>query len=174
MQAVDNAMDSVTATVEADSGMTAYANKVSGALPKELQAQLQEASQAAKELLAAARKHGPDANKEQATAQQTMLDAITGERLAELKIGRAQKDADSASGTLVKETDNLVGAVVRLNTESFLDFWYGGRAQQLAAAQAAAWKLGRERYNWDVEQEILLQSVAAAFSRRDEEPACRQ
>lgn len=35
----------------------------------------------------------------------------------------------------------------------------------LAEAAAEAWKLGRERYNWDKEQAILLASVAAAFER---------
>ena len=30
-----------------------------------------------------------------------------------------------------------------------------------------AWRLGRERYNWDREQDVLLQSVAAAFARRE-------
>ena len=36
-----------------------------------------------------------------------------------------------------------------------------------AEASQAAWRLGRERYNWDREQEVLLQSVAAAFARRE-------
>lgn len=36
----------------------------------------------------------------------------------------------------------------------------------LAEASAAAWRLGRERYNWEREQDVLLQSVAAAFARR--------
>ena len=35
----------------------------------------------------------------------------------------------------------------------------------LAEASATAWRLGRERYNWDSEQDVLLQSVAAAFAR---------
>lgn len=35
----------------------------------------------------------------------------------------------------------------------------------LAEAAAEAWKLGRERYNWDREQAILLTSVAEAFER---------
>ena len=35
----------------------------------------------------------------------------------------------------------------------------------LAEASATAWRLGRERYNWDREQDMLLQSVAAAFER---------
>ena len=37
----------------------------------------------------------------------------------------------------------------------------------LAEASASAWRLGRERYNWEREQEVLLQSVAAAFARRE-------
>jgi glycosyltransferase involved in cell wall biosynthesis len=35
----------------------------------------------------------------------------------------------------------------------------------LVEASAVAWRLGRERYNWDREQNVLLQSVAAAFAR---------
>lgn len=37
----------------------------------------------------------------------------------------------------------------------------------LAESAAAAWRLGRERYNWEIEQDVLLQSVAAAFARRE-------
>lgn len=37
----------------------------------------------------------------------------------------------------------------------------------LAEASQAAWALGRERYNWDREQSVLLQSVAGAFARRE-------
>jgi glycosyltransferase involved in cell wall biosynthesis len=37
----------------------------------------------------------------------------------------------------------------------------------LAEASATAWRLGRERYNWEREQDVLLQSVAAAFGRRE-------
>lgn len=37
----------------------------------------------------------------------------------------------------------------------------------LAEASANAWRLGRERYNWEREQDVLLQSVAAAFARRE-------
>lgn len=37
----------------------------------------------------------------------------------------------------------------------------------LAESSAIAWRLGRERYNWDREQDVLLQSVAAAFARRE-------
>lgn len=37
----------------------------------------------------------------------------------------------------------------------------------LAEASATAWRLGRERYNWEREQDVLLQSVAAAFVRRE-------
>jgi len=36
----------------------------------------------------------------------------------------------------------------------------------LEASASAAWRLGRERYNWDREQAVLLGSVAAAFDRR--------
>ena len=42
----------------------------------------------------------------------------------------------------------------------------------LTEARGAAWRLGRERYNWDREKSILLEVVAAAFSRREREPAC--
>ncbi len=37
----------------------------------------------------------------------------------------------------------------------------------LAEASATAWHLGRERYNWEREQDVLLQSVSAAFARRE-------
>ena len=40
-------------------------------------------------------------------------------------------------------------------------------ASSRAEASKAAWRLGRERYNWDREQEVLLQSVAAAFARQE-------
>jgi glycosyltransferase involved in cell wall biosynthesis len=43
----------------------------------------------------------------------------------------------------------------------------------LAAAKAEALRLGRERYNWEVEKKVLLQSVAAAFANRSGAPACR-
>jgi hypothetical protein len=35
-----------------------------------------------------------------------------------------------------------------------------------AEASAGAWRLGRERYNWDIEKGALLGSVARAFSAR--------
>jgi glycosyltransferase involved in cell wall biosynthesis len=35
--------------------------------------------------------------------------------------------------------------------------------EALASARTAAWKLGQERFNWDVEQENLLGCVSAAF-----------
>lgn len=37
----------------------------------------------------------------------------------------------------------------------------------LAEASATSWRLGHERYNWEREQNVLLQSVAAAFARRE-------
>ena len=40
-------------------------------------------------------------------------------------------------------------------------------ASRLAEASQAAWRLGRERYNWEREQEVLLQSVAATFAGRE-------
>jgi len=40
-------------------------------------------------------------------------------------------------------------------------------ASRLAEASQAAWRLGRERYNWEREQEVLLDSVAAAFAGRE-------
>ncbi len=36
----------------------------------------------------------------------------------------------------------------------------------LAEAKSAAWRLGRERYNWDREKAVLIETVAAAFKRR--------
>ncbi|CAN5646595.1 hypothetical protein BH10PSE6_BH10PSE6_19220 [soil metagenome] len=40
-------------------------------------------------------------------------------------------------------------------------------AGNLDAARAEALRLGRERYNWEVEQHVFLESVAAAFERRE-------
>jgi hypothetical protein len=37
----------------------------------------------------------------------------------------------------------------------------------LAESAETAWRLGRERYNWDKERDVLLQSVAAAFERQN-------
>jgi glycosyltransferase involved in cell wall biosynthesis len=42
----------------------------------------------------------------------------------------------------------------------------GGSPPVLAEAKSAAWRLGRERYNWDIEKDILLKAVDAAFARR--------
>jgi glycosyltransferase involved in cell wall biosynthesis len=42
--------------------------------------------------------------------------------------------------------------------------------EALAEARAEAWRLGRQRYNWDVEKNVLVQSVAAAFERRNRKP----
>ncbi len=36
----------------------------------------------------------------------------------------------------------------------------------LAEAKAEAWRLGQQRYNWDIEKNVLVASVAAAFDRR--------
>jgi glycosyltransferase involved in cell wall biosynthesis len=43
----------------------------------------------------------------------------------------------------------------------------------LGRAKIEAQRLGRERYNWDVEKKALLQSVEAAFAARKEVSACR-
>jgi glycosyltransferase involved in cell wall biosynthesis len=45
-------------------------------------------------------------------------------------------------------------------------------AAGLGAAKDEALRLGRERYNWDVEKKVLLGAVAAAFERKGA-PACR-
>lgn len=39
-------------------------------------------------------------------------------------------------------------------------------ASRLAEAKRTAWRLGRERYNWDVEKDILLQAIDRAFALR--------
>jgi hypothetical protein len=39
-----------------------------------------------------------------------------------------------------------------------------------AEASASAWRLGRERYNWEVERAALLGSVARAFRSRQASP----
>lgn len=41
----------------------------------------------------------------------------------------------------------------------------GSSPAALAEAKAAAWRLGRDRYNWDAEKDILLGVVARAFDR---------
>jgi glycosyltransferase involved in cell wall biosynthesis len=38
----------------------------------------------------------------------------------------------------------------------------------LEDARASALRLGRQRYNWDVEKQVLLDSVASAFARHDQ------
>jgi glycosyltransferase involved in cell wall biosynthesis len=37
-----------------------------------------------------------------------------------------------------------------------------------AEASTSAWRLGRERYNWEVEKAALLGSVARAFASRQQ------
>lgn len=44
----------------------------------------------------------------------------------------------------------------------------------LVQAKAAAFRLGRDRYNWDVEKNALLQTIAEVFSRHEGKLACRQ
>jgi glycosyltransferase involved in cell wall biosynthesis len=46
-------------------------------------------------------------------------------------------------------------------------------ATTLGQAKSEALRLGRERYNWDVEKKVLLQSVAAAFASRKGVSTCR-
>jgi hypothetical protein len=41
-----------------------------------------------------------------------------------------------------------------------------GSSAARTEASASAWRLGRERYNWEVEKAALLASVARAFSSR--------
>ena len=40
------------------------------------------------------------------------------------------------------------------------------KPSELAAAKTAAWELGRKRYNWNVEKDVLLRSVEAAFEKQ--------
>jgi glycosyltransferase involved in cell wall biosynthesis len=53
----------------------------------------------------------------------------------------------------------------------------GAALDDLAArrddARAEARRLGRERYNWEIEKGALLASVEAAFARSGQEPSCR-
>lgn len=58
----------------------------------------------------------------------------------------------------------LISLADPMNIANALDELAAGPV--LEAASATAWRLGRERYNWDCEQEVLLQSVAAAFERQ--------
>jgi hypothetical protein len=46
----------------------------------------------------------------------------------------------------------------------------GGSSAARAEASASAWRLGRERYNWEVEKAALLRSVARAFASRQVSP----
>ncbi len=48
-----------------------------------------------------------------------------------------------------------------------------GFAPRLDEARAEALRLGRERYNWDIEKGALLASVEAAFARGGREALCR-
>jgi glycosyltransferase involved in cell wall biosynthesis len=41
-----------------------------------------------------------------------------------------------------------------------------GSTADLAEAKRTAWRLGRERYNWDVEKEVLMKTVDMAFAGR--------
>jgi glycosyltransferase involved in cell wall biosynthesis len=41
-----------------------------------------------------------------------------------------------------------------------------GSPERLSRAKAAAWRLGRQRYNWEVEKRVLLDAVESAFARR--------
>ncbi|MDP1748024.1 MAG: glycosyltransferase [Reyranella sp.] len=44
----------------------------------------------------------------------------------------------------------------------------------LAEAKSVAFRLSRDRYNWNVEKNALLRAVAEAFARREGGPACKQ
>jgi glycosyltransferase involved in cell wall biosynthesis len=44
----------------------------------------------------------------------------------------------------------------------------------LAEAKAVAFRLSRDRYNWNVEKNALLQAVAEAFARREGKPVCKR
>jgi glycosyltransferase involved in cell wall biosynthesis len=71
-----------------------------------------------------------------------------------------------AAATLVSLSDPDAMAVA-------LDHFANSPAS-LAAAKAAALRLGRDRYNWNIEKNVLLQAVAEAFARREGKPACKQ
>jgi len=49
-----------------------------------------------------------------------------------------------------------------------------GDPATLGAAKAAAWRLGRERYNWDHEKKALVASVAAALGTRADSSVGRE
>lgn len=42
----------------------------------------------------------------------------------------------------------------------------GGSPAVLAEAKSTAWRLGRDRYNWDIEKDTLVKAVDAAFAHR--------
>lgn len=81
----------------------------------------------------------------------------------------AQRDLASdlgAAATLVSlsDPDAMAAALDRLASSPGV----------LAEAKAVAFRLGRDRYNWDIEKNVLLQAVAGAFARREGEPACKR
>ena len=41
-----------------------------------------------------------------------------------------------------------------------------GSPETLDKAKAAASRLGQQRYNWDIEKQVLLGSVESAFAQR--------
>lgn len=55
------------------------------------------------------------------------------------------------------DPDGMAGQLDRLANE----------LAALTVAKAVAWRLGQQRYNWEVEREALVRSVAKAFERRD-------
>ncbi len=71
-----------------------------------------------------------------------------------------------AQGALAPDL-GVAGRVVSLAEPQTIAAALDGLAvpSERAAAKAAAWELGRKRYNWDVEKDVLLRSVEAAFER---------
>lgn len=81
----------------------------------------------------------------------------------------AQRDiaGDLGSAAIVISLSDPDAAAAELDRLS-------GAPEALREAKAVAFRLGHERYNWDVEKETLIRAVADAFARRDGGLACRQ
>lgn len=79
--------------------------------------------------------------------------------LSETPAQRALAPDLGAAAALVSldDPDGIAGEIDRL----------AEMPQTLAKAKDKAWQLGQQRYNWEVEREVLVRSVAAAFERRD-------
>ena len=88
----------------------------------------------------------------------TYLLAGTPVMMSDTPAQRALAPDLGAAAALVSlaDSDGMASALDRLATSP----------TALSEARAAAVRLGRRRFNWDVEKNVLLEAVAAAFGRR--------